>query len=152
MAYVLVARVASAAALVGALGVAHAQIGVGTWIKQAGPGTHVQITMIVEPCCNGGRRLTYKFGNAAQTMVVESPFDGREVPVLLDGKPSGETMAITLVDPRHTTAVVKMNGKPFGISKGSLSSDGKTLTVESDYSASAGGNPAGKQTELWIRK
>ena len=147
MAYALVARVASAATLVGALGVAHAQIGVGTWIKQAAPGTHVQITMIVEPCCSGGRRLTYKFGNAAQAVVVESPFDGREVPVL-----SGETMAITLVDPRHTTAIVKMNGKAFGISKGSLSSDGKTLTVESDFSASAGGNPAGKQTELWIRK
>ena len=87
-----------------------------------------------------------------QVMVVESPFDGREVPVLLDGKPSGETMAITLVDPRHTTAVVKMNGKPFGISKGSLSADGKTLTVENEYSASVGGNPAGKQTEIWIRK
>lgn len=153
MADVLVTRwLASVAALVGALGVAHAQIGVGTWVKQTGPGTAGQITMIVEPCCNGGRRLTYKFGNSAQAMVVESPFDGREVPVLLDGKPSGETMAITLVDPRHTTAVVKMNGKPFGNSKGSLSADGKTLTVENEYSASVGGNPAGKQTELWIRK
>lgn len=152
MANVRVAKLASAAALVGALGVAQAQVGVGTWVKQAGPGTHVQLTMLVEPCCNGGRRLTYKIGDTKQTMVVESPFDGSEVPVLLDGKPSGETMAIKLVDPFHTTTVVKMNGKPFGVSKGTLSTDGKTLTVENDYSASVGGNPAGKQTELWIRK
>lgn len=56
------------------------------------------------------------------------------------------------VDPRHTVTVVKMNGKPFGVSKGSLSADGKVLTVDNDYSASVGGNPAGKYTEVWLRK
>lgn len=148
----LVRSLVSAAALVGALGTAHAQVGVGTWVRQVGPATPGQITMLVEPCCNGGRRLTYRLVDLGQTMVVESPFDGREVPVLLDGKPSGETMAITLVDPRHTVTIVKMNGKPFGISKSSLSADGKTLTVENDYSASVGGNPIGKYTEVWVRK
>jgi hypothetical protein len=155
MAHVLVRRIASAAAIVwtlGAISPAHAQLGIGTWVRQVGPSTPGQLTMTVEGCCGSGRRLTYRLGDSGQIMVVESAFDGREVPVLLNGKPSGETMAITLVDSRHTTTVVKMNGKPFGISKSSLSSDGKTLTVENDYSSSVGGNPVGKFTETWLRK
>jgi len=143
-----------AAALLGSLGPtspAHAQIGVGTWVRQAGAATPGNMTMTVEPCCNGGRRLTYRMNNAELLMVVESPFDGKEVPVLVGGKPSGETMAITQVDPRHTSTVVKMNGKPFGISKSALSADARTLMVENDFSSS-GGNPAGKTTETWVRK
>jgi len=61
-------------------------------------------------------------------------------------------MAVTRVDDRHYTANVKMNGKPFGTSKGELSVDGKTITVENDYQAAGGGNPAGKYTEIWDRK
>jgi len=45
-----------------------------------------------------------------------------------------------------------MNGKEFGTSKASLSPDGKTITVENDFIASLGGNPAGKRTEVWVRK
>ena len=152
MARVRAVRLAGVAAVVGALTTAHAHVGVGTWVRQVNPATPGQITMIVEVCCNGGRRLTYNLGDYGQTMVVESPFNGREVPVLLNGKPSGQTMAITLVDPRHRTTVVRMNGKPIGISKSSISADGKTLTVENDYSASVGGNPVGKHTERWVRK
>ena len=148
-------RLVFAAAMLCELGLipsALAQVGVGTWVRTIGPATPGAITMTVEACCNGGRRLTYQLGDTKQTMLVESPFDGREVPVLLDGKPSGETMAIMLVDSRHTSTVVKLNGKPFGVSKTTISPDGKTLTVESDFSASVGGNPAGKQTETWTRK
>jgi hypothetical protein len=108
--------------------------------------------MTVEACCNGGRRLTYRLGDSGRIMVVESPFDGREVPVLLDGKPSGETMAIKRLDDHHTFTVVKMNGKEFGTSKATLSTDDKTITVENDFSASVGGNPTGKHTETWVRK
>lgn len=133
----------------------HAQVGIGTWVRTAGPQTPGKITMTVEACCNGGRRLIWRFSipdQPVQTMLVESPFDGREVPVLLNGKPSGETMAIKIVDARHTSCVVKMNGKPFGTSKSTISADGGTLTVENDFSASVGGNPAGKHTETWVRK
>lgn len=108
--------------------------------------------MTVEACCNGGRRLTYRLGNSGQVMVVESPFDGGEVPVLLNGKPSGETMAIKRLDDHHTFTIVKMNGKEFGTSKATLSADGKTITVENDFTASVGGNPVGKHTERWLRK
>ena len=66
-------------------------------------------------------------------MTVDSPMDGREAPVLVGGKPSGETMAIKRVDDRHYSAVVKMNGKPFGTSNGTVSADGKTMTVDSAF-------------------
>jgi len=150
-------KIALAAALIWSLEPASpalAQIGLGTWIRQAGPATPGEIVMTVEACCNGGRRLSYRIrmGGTEQQMVVESPFDGKEVPVLVDGKPSGETMAITLVDPRHTSTIVKMNGKPFGISKATLSADGRTLTVENEFSSAVGGNPAGRTTETWVRK
>ena len=46
-------------------GLLQAQLGVGTWVRQPSPATPVDITMMVEACCNGGRRLTYhiKIGN-----------------------------------------------------------------------------------------
>lgn len=110
--------------------------------------------MTVEACCHGGRRLTYHIlmGNAETLLTIESPFDGSEAPVLMAGKPSGETMAIKQVDDHHVFTVVKMNGKPFGTSNATLSSDGRTLTVINEYSASSGGNPLGKSTEVWVRK
>lgn len=147
--------IACAAAMLWALGTAspaRAQIGIGIWVRMAGPALPGKMTMTVEACCNGGRRLIYRMSGSDQTMVVESALDGREVPVLVGGKPSSETMAIKLVDAHHISGVVKMNGKPFGTSKATISADGKTLTVENDYSSSVGGNPVGKQTETWVRK
>ena len=146
------AVVVCAVALLGAFGPAspaQAQIGVGTWVRQGGPAGNM--TMTVEQCCNGGRRLTYRMSDTTLLMVVESPFDGKEVPVLVGGKPGGQTMAITQVDPRHTSTVVKMNGKLFGNSKSTLSADGRTLAVENEFSSSSG-NPGGKTIETWVRK
>jgi hypothetical protein len=71
---------------------------------------------------------------------------------MLGGKTSGETMAIKRVDDLHLTAVLKMNGKTFGTAKGTISADGKTLTVEDNFISAEGGQPVGKQTEVWIRK
>lgn len=122
-----------------------AQIFVGTWVRQ-----DIPMTMTVEVCCGKGRRLTYKFADTV--MVIETLLDGKDAQVLVNGKPSGETMAITQIDDRHANAVVKMNGKPFGTARGTLSADGKTLTVEDDFTSAAGGQQVGKQTETWIRK
>lgn len=129
--------------------VAHAQVGVGTWVRQNPDPTMGSMTMTVEACCSGGRKLTYRFtvNGASHVLTVESPFDGTEVPVLLDGKPSGETMAIKLVDSHHTSTNLKMNGQPFGTSKATLSADGKTLTVVNEMMAAAG-----PQTEIWTKK
>lgn len=88
------------------------------------------MTMTVEMCCGGGRRLTYRIamnGNE-MIMVVESALDGSDAPVIIGGKPSGETMAIRQIDDHHAMAVLKMNGQPFGTAKGTLSADGKTLS------------------------
>jgi hypothetical protein len=143
-------------ALLGALGpgsALHAQVGVGTWVRKT-TDSMPAMTMTVEACCSGGRRLTYHIDiNGTETLLtVASPFDGSDADVLMAGKPSGETMAITRVDDHHVFTVVKMNGKPFGTSKATLSADGKVLTVLSDFSSSAGGQQIGKYTETWVRK
>lgn len=37
--------------------------------------------------------------------------DGKDAPAMVDGKPSGPTMAIRSVDSRHMAAVVKFQGQ-----------------------------------------
>lgn len=129
----------------------HAQMGVGTWVRKT-TGSMPSMTMTVEACCNGGRRLIYHFNGIETTLSLESAFDGSEAAVLIAGKPSGETMAITRVDDHHISTVVKLNGKEFATSKATLSADGKVLTVVNDVSSSVGGQTVGKSTETWTRK
>jgi len=45
-----------------------------------------------------------------------------------------------------------MNGKTFGTAKGTISPDGKILTVEDNFISAEAGQPGGKQTETWVRK
>jgi hypothetical protein len=65
------------------------------------------MTMVVEACCNGGRRLIYHvvIDKTETLLTVESRFDGGDAPVLMNGKPSGETMAIKLADDHHASTV-----------------------------------------------
>jgi hypothetical protein len=148
----LIASVAFLSAL-GWASQAHAQLGVGTWVRTDAQGKG--ITMTVAPCCNGGFRLTYQIpaasGQPVMLLVVDSPMDGTEVPALVGGKPSGETMAIKRVDDHHYRAVVKMGGQPLGTSTGTLSADAKTLTVET-VNQTGPGAPAEKIIETWIKK
>lgn len=135
-------------------GYLHAQLGVGVWVRQPTATTPGEMTLTVEPCCNGGQRLTYSFkiGTDTFAMIVDSPLNGTEVPVLLNGKPSGETMAIKRVDELHLETVLKMDGKMFGTSKSTMSADGKTLTVENNITFAAAGQTIGKQVEVWKKK
>lgn len=130
----------------------NAQVGLGTWIRKSDAAAPAGMTMNVEACCNGGRRLTYHIPPNNMVLTVESQLDGRDAPVMLGGKPSGETMAIKRVDDHHMTAVLKMNGNTFGTAKGTISPDGKILTVEDNFTSAEGGQPVGKQTETWVRK
>jgi hypothetical protein len=133
----------------------HAQLEVGTWVKQATAAKSVTMTMKVETCCGGGRRLTYDMvigGKPTVLSIVETKLDGRDAAVMVGGKPSAQTMAITRVDDHHTSTIIKMNGKAVATSKATLSADGKTLTVLNDNSSSASGIPEGKSTEIWVRK
>jgi hypothetical protein len=129
---------------------ANAQWAVGTtWIRTDAEGKGV--TMSVAACCNGGYRLTYQMppmgGQPAMVLTIDSPLDGTDVPTLIGGKPSGQTMAVKRVDDHHYTAVVKLNGQPMMTSTGVVSADGKTMTVE-DVTQGAGT----KTVETWTRK
>ena len=129
---------------------ANAQWAVGsTWLRTDAEGKGV--TMSVAACCNGGYRLTYQMppmgGQPAMVLTIDSPLDGTDVPTLIGGKPSGQTMAVKRVDDHHYTAVVKLNGQPMMTSTGVVSADGKTMTVE-DVTQGAGT----KTVETWTRK
>ena len=131
--------------------VAHAQIPLGSWERTDALGRG--IVMTVTTCCNGGLRLVYNIpaaqGQPAMTLTVDSPMDGTEVPALMGSKPSGETMAIKRLDDRHYEGTVKMDGKPFGTSKSTLSADGKSIAVDSVYGIGA---QTQKTTETWVRR
>lgn len=136
-------------AALGWAALAHAQIPIGTWERTDAPGKG--IVMTVTSCCNGGLRLVYDIpanqGQPAMTMTVDSPMDGTEVPALVAGKPSGETMAIKRLDDRHYEGILRMGGKPYGRATSTLSADMKTITVEGVY-----GTGDQKTVETWIRK
>jgi len=123
---------------------------VGTWVKKD-EASSPKMTLTIEQWGDQAK-LTWQLKQAALVLSIVSKLDGNDAPLLANGKPSGETMAIKLIDKRHSSTIVKMNGKPFGTSKGAFSEDFKTLTVENDFAASVGGNQAGKSTEVWIRK
>jgi len=132
---------------------AAADIPHGTWVRREMGG---RLTMTVEPS-GAATRITYKFFGPDgkplnMTMVVMTQFDGKESPVLLNGKPSGETMAITKIDDHHTSTILKMNGQPFGTSKAELSADGKTITVLNDVTLAAANQQVGKTTEHWDKQ
>jgi len=137
--------------LTGASPAAAADSPVGTWVKKAEAGKP-GMTLDIEQWSPGKAKLTWHVAQANMVLTIVSALDGTFAPLLLNGKPSGETMSIKLIDRRHATGVVKMNGKPFGTSKSTFSEDFKTMTVENDFSESMGGNQAGKSTEVWTRK
>ena len=92
-------------------------------------------------------------GNQATLMSLETKLDGSEAQVLINGKPSGETMAIThRVDAHHANTIIRMNGKEFATSTATLSADGKTLSVINDCGSTTGCMPIGKSTETWVKQ
>jgi len=161
MTRLVASRIALALALAWLLArpVAAADAGLGTFVMQPTPGSSGAkgtggLTLTVEPWGKSGRKLTYRIRVPMGEMVstIESPMDGSDALVLLNGKPTGETMGIKRLDDRHTVAVLKLNGKRFGTSKSTLSPDSKVLTVENEITDSVGGRQAGKHTEVWLRK
>lgn len=144
------AGVIVAAVLAGAAPAVAADSPVGTWLKKEANGK-TAMTMTIEKWGDSAK-LIYHIKDPPIVLTIASALDGSESPVLMNGKPSGETMAIKLIDKRHTTTTLQMNGKPFGSSKSAFSADFNTMTVENEMAAPAGGNPSGKTTEVWIRK
>ena len=148
----VVTRFICGAAFLWALGwgsPAHAQLGVGEWVRSDAAGGGM--TMTVAACCKGGYRLTYHvpIGNGQPPLIltVDLPMDGTEVPTLSAGKPTGQTMSAARVDDHHFTGVVKQNGQPYLTNKATLSADGRSITVEDTL---AGSNQ--KVIETWAKK
>jgi hypothetical protein len=112
--------------------------------------------MIVESA-GSGLKITYRIIGAdgkpmsQSVMTLVTMLDGKEAVVLVDGKPSDETMAVKRIDASHTFTVIKMQGKEFGTSKLEASSDGKVLKVE-NHTAAWAGQPATVTTEYWDRQ
>jgi hypothetical protein len=127
---------------------AHAQLGVGEWVRTDAAGTGM--TMTVAACCKGGFRLTYRVpianGQPPLILTVDLPMDGTEVPTMSAGKPTGQTMSAKRVDDHHYTGVVKQDGKPYLTSNATLSADGKSMTIEDTL------NNNQKVIETWVKK
>ncbi|BCA56422.1 hypothetical protein W02_35620 [Nitrospira sp. KM1] len=127
---------------------------VGTWIlREPEPGG--QLTLNIEEVSEGWKLMYTVIGpgapGASYTTVV-TPLNGKDAPVMIDGKTSGQTMGITKIDDLHTVNVIKYEGKEIGTSKTELSSDGKIIKVETDYPDSNLGAPASKQIQFWDKK
>jgi len=125
---------------------------VGTWVRrEAQEGVH--ITMKVE-AAGAGLKLTYTISGGQtpvnQVLTVLTQLDGKDAPTMMDGKPTGQTMAIRSIDGRHTEGVVKFQGKQISTSKSEISPDGKVLKIE-NTAPGADGKPA-VTVEYWDRK
>jgi hypothetical protein len=114
---------------------------IGTWV-QRDPTQAGHLAMTVE-AVGSGRKLTYRIvGQDAPgdfVMTILTQLDGKDVPVLVNGKPTGQTMGILMIDSRHTSAVSKLQGKVTHTSKSEVSPDGKVLKVETTTTAEANG-------------
>jgi hypothetical protein len=101
-----------------------------------------------------GLKFTYTVTTAqapaGQVMTVLTQLDGKDAAAMVDGKPSGQTMAIRLIDSRHATGIIKMQGKQTGSSKSEISLDGKVLKVE-NTTIGLGGKSA-TNIEYWDKK
>jgi hypothetical protein len=133
---------------------ARAQIPAGTWILRVDGPT---MAMIVEPA-GTGLKVTYKAVGTDRKLVdpplmaMVTQLDGKDAPLMIGENPSGETMAVTRVDARHTTTVIKFQGKPFGTSRSELSADGNVLKIENDIAENPIGQPTGKRVESWDKQ
>lgn len=123
----------------------------GAWVLRESPqGCHLMMT--VEEV-DSGWTLTYKVVGPdpppSTVSTVQTPLDGKDVPLLVNGKPSGQTMEIKRIDTYRTVTILRFKGKETGVSKAEISPDGKVLKVETDY---AGSNPIGKEIQYWDRQ
>ncbi len=121
----------------------------GTWTRRANK-EGVVATVMVE-AAGSGRKITFKVlihGGTTSTMVVTTQGDGKDATVYVDGKPSGETMAIRFIDDHHTTNIIKMNGNTIAEQDSEFSADGKVITVRNKPGSPGAANPI----EYWDKK
>ena len=125
----------------------------GTWVLREDQSQQV-LTMTVEEKASGWH-LTYKLvgrnaPEAVSTFVTQ--LDGKQVPVMIAGKSSDQTMGVKKLDSHHTITVLKFQGQPMGLSKSELSPDGKVIKTETDYAEGSPSGMKGKQVQYWDKK
>ena len=72
---------------------------------------------------------------------------------MMNGLPSGQTMAARRIDDRHSTTVVKYQGKLFATSNAELSADGKVMKVGNDVIVGTPGRRSASASttgSLWV--
>jgi len=130
----------------------------GTWVLRsdsAAAGDTEQATLTVASWGRGGRQLKYSIvlpEIGVSTLVIQTAMDGKDAPVIINGRNIGETMAIKRQDSHHATSVVKWNGTPTGTSTEAISDDGKTMTVITDMTTDSPTARQGKQTQVWEKQ
>jgi hypothetical protein len=102
-------------------------------------------------------RLTYHMtyvpsaGIPPVTEIFLTNLDGREsVATLGNGEPVSVKMAISRIDERHWTAVVRTGGQVTSTSKAEVSADGKVLKIDSQSHMRDGKTLP--QTQFWDRQ
>jgi hypothetical protein len=151
---VKVAGVLSALAglVVSASPAAAADSPVGTWVREGGDPAKPQETMVIESWGVGGTRLGTSTNGAASVGTIMSNLDGADSPVVVNGKASTATVALTLLDEHTLTTVTKINLRTIGASKWTFSPDFTRLTIEDDFAEAVPGTPVGRSVERWTRK
>ena len=125
----------------------------GTWIKR--PSSTPPMMMVIEEA-RAGIKITYRMLDSEgapleqNVVTVVTALDGKEAPMMMDGKPTGQTMATLRTGVYVASSIVRMQGKTLRKSVAELSPDGKILTVENDMTAA--GPSTGKLTEYWDKK
>jgi hypothetical protein len=123
---------------------------VGTWVQRGGA-----MTMTVQQA-GDGLKFSYSIvvpGQATSTVqTIQSQLDGKYVPVMINGQPSGQTTAVRKIDDRHLTSITKDEGNVIGTSKSEISADGKVLRIDNEYAVTSTNPTVQKITEYWDRK
>ena len=140
--------------LLAVVAVARADMGIlplGTWVQRNG------VLVLTVEQAGAARKLTYKtrgpdgkFMQGELTLVTMG--DGKDSPMLVDGKPTGQALAIRKVDANHTHTVIKLNGKDCGTSRAEISADGKVMKSEDEYTNPACGMVGKKTVNYWDKK
>src|SRR5689334_15978462 len=72
---------------------------VGTWVKKGED--KAKMTMTITKWGDSAAQIKWDIKAIKAVLSIVSALDGKDAPVLMNGKLSGETMAITRVDKRH---------------------------------------------------
>ena len=127
----------------------------GAWVLRPAAKAAATLSMTAE-AVGPGCKLTYTMvgKDMPKTAIatIDLTFDGRDVRTMSNGKPTGQTMAVKMLDANHYFTVMKYDGKQTGTVKSELSADGRTLKSEIDTTVDSLNGPVGKTVQYWDKR